>query len=171
MVRVHPWCIFILYWLLNITVVWKLYEEAEDSFFSFVRWILSMLLSKPFLGGLEMTSGGMYTVKTCQEFILSLVNSWDTIKPSSTQINPDYILWLRVVKWFFLFCKYVFLSLWKDKVLVIDKHPTSISCFTQKSQTKPSASLIMRFNLFGFVLLSKGWMAKWTVLHCMNTVF
>lgn len=70
-----------------------------------------MLLSKPFLGGLEMTSGGMYTVKTCQEFILSLVNSWDTIKPSSTQINPDYILWLRVVKWFFLFCKYVFLSL------------------------------------------------------------
>lgn len=57
-----------------------------------------MLFSKPFPGGLEMTSRGMYTVKTCQGFILSLVNSWDIIKPSSTSINPDWVLWMRVFR-------------------------------------------------------------------------
>lgn len=84
--KVHGLCASLLYFYLRLAVgcyssqFGKLCEEAEDSFFQLSGELFSMLLSKPLLGGLEMTCGRMYTVKTRQEFILGSVNSRDTIK-------------------------------------------------------------------------------------------
>lgn len=67
MVSVHPWCIFVLYWLSVVTVVSfeSCVKRQRTAFLILSGEIMFTLSSKPFPGGLEMTSRGMYTVKSC----------------------------------------------------------------------------------------------------------
>lgn len=123
----------------------KLYEEAEDRCVRLSGELVSTLLSEPFPGGCGMTSRGMYTVKHTSSAGLTL--------ESPPRHGVDVALSTRDGEVLLSVLSASFCLHEKTNLLKIRKPPTSVSCFTQKSQPKPSTSPIMRFDLFGFFCL------------------